>query len=113
MKLPIWHSDRVVLLGDAAHATTPNLGQGGAQSIEDAYVLAQSLTSHSDHSAAFTHYEQVRKSKTQQIVDRSWQFGKMAHLSNPLMRSVRNMVIRSIPTAIRKRQFDTLYTLSF
>jgi 2-polyprenyl-6-methoxyphenol hydroxylase-like FAD-dependent oxidoreductase len=41
--IPAWHRGRVVLLGDAAHATTPNLGQGGAQSIEDAWVLAEQL----------------------------------------------------------------------
>ena len=113
VKLPTWHSGRVVLLGDAAHATTPNLGQGGAQAIEDAYVLAQSLANHSDHRAAFIRYEQIRKVKAQHIVDRSWQFGKMAHLSNPLMRAVRNTVIRSVPTAIGERQLDTLYKLSF
>jgi len=36
-----WHQGRVGLLGDAAHATTPNLGQGGAQAIEDAEALAR------------------------------------------------------------------------
>ncbi len=38
--LPYWRQGRVVLLGDAAHAMTPNLGQGGAQAIEDAVVLS-------------------------------------------------------------------------
>lgn len=40
-----WHQGRVVLLGDAAHATTPNLGQGAAQAVEDSCFLAQTLTS--------------------------------------------------------------------
>ena len=39
--IPRWHKGRVVLIGDAAHAMTPNLGQGGAQAIEDAMVLAE------------------------------------------------------------------------
>jgi len=39
-----WHRGRVVLLGDAAHATTPNLGQGGAQAIEDGLALARALS---------------------------------------------------------------------
>ncbi len=38
-----WHKNRVVLPGDAAHATTPNLGQGASQAIEDAYLLARRL----------------------------------------------------------------------
>ncbi len=41
-----WHAGRVVLVGDAAHATTPNLDQGGAQAIEDAYVLAEKLATY-------------------------------------------------------------------
>ena len=41
--LPRWSRDRVVLLGDAAHATTPGIGQGAAQAIEDAVVLADRL----------------------------------------------------------------------
>lgn len=36
-----WFRNHVVLMGDAAHAMTPNLGQGGAQAIEDAFVLAE------------------------------------------------------------------------
>lgn len=36
---------RVVLIGDAAHAVTPNLGQGAAMGIEDAYLLANILKS--------------------------------------------------------------------
>ena len=38
-----WQKDRVILLGDAAHATTPNMGQGACQAIEDAYVLFRLL----------------------------------------------------------------------
>ena len=42
-RLSTWSSDRVGLIGDAAHATTPNLGQGGAMAIEDAYSLANAF----------------------------------------------------------------------
>ena len=38
-----WHSGRVVLIGDAAHASSPMMGQGGCMAMEDAYVLAESL----------------------------------------------------------------------
>jgi 2-polyprenyl-6-methoxyphenol hydroxylase-like FAD-dependent oxidoreductase len=38
-----WAFDRILLLGDAAHATTPNMGQGACQAIEDALVLQQIL----------------------------------------------------------------------
>ncbi len=38
-----WWKGNVALIGDAAHATTPNLGQGGCQAVEDAFVIAQCL----------------------------------------------------------------------
>ena len=41
---PPWHRGRVVLIGDAAHATSPHVGQGGAMAIEDAIVLAEEVT---------------------------------------------------------------------
>ncbi|WP_224814728.1 FAD-dependent monooxygenase [Hasllibacter sp. MH4015] len=45
--LPLpWHRGRVVLIGDAAHASTPFMGQGGAMAMEDAVVLSDALTAH-------------------------------------------------------------------
>ena len=48
-----WHKGRVVLLGDAVHATTPHLGQGAGMAIEDSIVLAEELARHADVEAAF------------------------------------------------------------
>lgn len=43
---PHWYKDNICLIGDAAHAMTPNMGQGAGQSIEDAYLLADLLSKH-------------------------------------------------------------------
>lgn len=60
---------RVALIGDAAHATTPTLGQGGCQAMEDALVLAQFLTTTNVSVAdALERYEQVRQPRTAQLV---------------------------------------------
>ncbi|MEL6902591.1 MAG: FAD-dependent monooxygenase, partial [Cyanobacteria bacterium J06606_4] len=60
---------RVALLGDAAHATTPTLGQGGCQAIEDGFVLAQFLKATNISVAdALARYERVRKPRTAQLV---------------------------------------------
>ncbi|MEL7072020.1 MAG: FAD-dependent urate hydroxylase HpxO [Cyanobacteria bacterium J06581_3] len=60
---------RIALLGDAAHATTPTLGQGGCQAMEDALVLSQFLmTTNISVADALKRYEQVRKPRTAQLV---------------------------------------------
>lgn len=107
--LPRWHVGRVGLLGDAAHATTPNLGQGGAQAVEDAAVLAECLTSNRDPAAAFAAYEERRRAKATLVVKRSWQFGKLAHLRHPLLRALRNVLVRSTPSGVTQRQFERLF----
>ena len=56
--------DRVVLLGDAAHAMPPDLGQGACQAIEDAVVLASALAS-AELPAALAQYDEARRARTQ------------------------------------------------
>ena len=51
LSMPRWHADRVCLIGDAAHATTPSAGQGASLALEDAMVLAQCLRDIDDPSA--------------------------------------------------------------
>jgi 2-polyprenyl-6-methoxyphenol hydroxylase-like FAD-dependent oxidoreductase len=59
--LPLpWHRGRVLLIGDAAHASTPFMGQGGAMAIQDAVILARALTRHSDMEAALTAFGKAR-----------------------------------------------------
>jgi len=66
-----WHNGRVVLLGDAIHATTPHLGQGGGMAIEDAVVLAEELARHDDSEAAFTAYRARRLERCRFVVEKS------------------------------------------
>ncbi|MEO6367394.1 MAG: FAD-dependent oxidoreductase, partial [Steroidobacteraceae bacterium] len=63
-----WHRGRVVLLGDAVHATTPHLGQGAGMAIEDSLVLAEELARHADVDAAFSAYRARRFERCQYIV---------------------------------------------
>lgn len=107
-----WHRGRVVLLGDAAHATTPNLGQGGAQAIEDAWVLADRLAAHQRIEPALAEYERIRMPKARMVVNLSWRFGKMMHLANPIARAARNLLFRAMPERLARRQYDALYRLN-
>ncbi|MFG2216809.1 MULTISPECIES: FAD-dependent monooxygenase [unclassified Streptomyces] len=56
-----WHVGRVVLAGDAAHASTPHIAQGAAMAVEDALVLAESLDDGSDVAAALEAWEARRR----------------------------------------------------
>lgn len=112
--LQSWSRGRIVLLGDAAHATTPNLGQGGAQAIEDAWVLADQLATHAyDYPAALANYERIRKPKADRIVRISWWLGKTAHLRNPIGRALRNTLLRMTPASANERQMAALYELDY
>jgi 2-polyprenyl-6-methoxyphenol hydroxylase-like FAD-dependent oxidoreductase len=66
-----WHSGRVVLLGDAVHATTPHLGQGACLAIEDAIVLAEEIARHDTPEAAFAAYRERRFERCRYIVEAS------------------------------------------
>jgi 2-polyprenyl-6-methoxyphenol hydroxylase-like FAD-dependent oxidoreductase len=74
-----WHRGRVVLLGDAAHAMTPNLGQGACQAIEDAVTLGQCLQAVEDVDTALDLYEKKRVERVGQVVADSRRFGEVAH----------------------------------
>jgi 2-polyprenyl-6-methoxyphenol hydroxylase-like FAD-dependent oxidoreductase len=108
-----WNRDRVVLLGDAAHATTPNLGQGAAQAIEDALVLADQLDTHTRVSDALKSYEVIRQPKTRFIIERSRQIGRVAHVANPVGRAMRNLAVRCTPASVARRQLDRLYAINY
>jgi len=69
-----WHRGRVVLVGDAAHATSPHVGQGGAMAMEDAVVLAEEVTS-GDVDDALQRYVERRYERCRAIWDISRQIG--------------------------------------
>ncbi len=63
-----WHQGRVVLLGDAVHATTPHLGQGAGLAIEDSLVLAEELAQHATVGEALAAYRERRFARCAYIV---------------------------------------------
>ena len=64
-----WSAGRVTMLGDAAHATTPTVGQGACQALEDVAVLVRCLESEpADVAGALGRYESERKRRAEEIV---------------------------------------------
>lgn len=102
----------VVLMGDAAHATTPNLGQGACMAIEDAATLANALVKYQPEDA-FIKFEQHRIRRTTGIVEQSWNFGRLAQWENPFAISIRNSLLRMVPQSVIDKQVKTLYEVSF
>ncbi|MEO6028199.1 MAG: FAD-dependent monooxygenase [Candidatus Binatia bacterium] len=98
----VWGRDAATLLGDAAHPMTPNLGQGGCQAIEDAWVLARELA-RDPSPAGLRRYEVARQTRTKRFVEESWRFGKLAQSSNPLLIAVRNFAIGLVPESMMQK----------
>lgn len=62
-----WHKSNIIFLGDAIHATTPNLAQGGCQAIEDSFTITKLLNNKGFSNEAFTEYRNIRIKKVNYI----------------------------------------------
>jgi len=107
---------RVALIGDAAHAMTPNLGQGGNQALEDAVTLAalvadgNATATGSAIAAGLSHYDSVRRARTEPIARRSRQLGRIAQTDGRVAAGLRNAVIRMTPARTVLRAAEKLQT---
>jgi 2-polyprenyl-6-methoxyphenol hydroxylase-like FAD-dependent oxidoreductase len=66
-----WHRGRTILIGDAAHTTTPQLAQGAAMAVEDAVLLAELLGRGTDLQAIFAEFMRRRFDRAAYVVDTS------------------------------------------
>jgi 2-polyprenyl-6-methoxyphenol hydroxylase-like FAD-dependent oxidoreductase len=105
-----WSKNNVLLLGDAAHATTPNIGQGACQAIEDAYVIADCLEKYDDVQVAFAKFQAKRQPKATLVVNNSWLFGKINNTSG-LLKKALIALIRMTPPSVNERELDKIFRL--
>ena len=105
-----WTKGNVTLLGDAAHPTTPNLGQGGCMAMEGAYILANSLLKYGITKKAFERYEELQFPRSKMIVQESLRFGKIGQVSNPFLATVRNIAFKAMPSSISIKMFDKFFS---
>ena len=108
-RLPTYRRGRCVLLGDAAHAMTPNLGQGGNQALEDAATLVALLTDPATNGldgqidAAVAEYDRRRRPRTQRIARQAALLGRVLQASGPLTAQARDGALRLTPPAVAAR----------
>jgi len=106
---PGWSKGRVCLIGDAAHPTTPNLGQGGCMALEDSIVLTKCLQNSPAVSEAFREFEAQRFARTRFITERSLLLGRVGQWQNPLAVFLRDALTRFTPEKSLQKSFEPIY----
>ena len=104
---------KIVLIGDAAHATTPNLGQGACMAIEDAVILAREMNKNHNYTEAFKNYEKRRLKRTHYIIKTSRLMGRIAQIENIPVGNLRNTILRVLPSNFNDKQIKALYDIYF
>ena len=99
-----WGRGRVTLIGDAAHAMLPGLGQGACQALEDAVALADSLRDASDPEGGLRRYEALRMARTARIADLSHTALTMMQWQHPAARALRALLLRAPARTTLARQ---------
>ena len=99
-----WHSGRVVLVGDAAHASSPMMGQGGCMAMEDACTLADEVRAAATVESALTSYVSRRKPRVKWVQQQSMALAEI--LTGPS--AVRNAALRERGNEAMQARFGPL-----
>jgi 2-polyprenyl-6-methoxyphenol hydroxylase-like FAD-dependent oxidoreductase len=105
-----WGHGRVMLLGDAAHPCTPNLGLGGCMALEDALVLAKSFSREATPELALRRYESLRRRRTRHVQQRSLLMGNIGQWENRLVTGGRQTVTSVLPARIFEHNLRRVYS---
>lgn len=108
-----WGRGSVTLLGDAAHAMTPNLGQGACQAIEDALVLAHELQHAPSIDSGLRAYEAARTARANAVVVTARRLGAIGQWQSPLACWFRDGLFARMPISATKRQLQDAWRLPY
>ena len=102
-----WSRDRIVLIGDAAHAMWPYAAQGGAMAIEDGWTLAVALAERGQ--AAIEAWEVERRGRVARVAALADRNRRIYHARGPI-RVARNVIMRGVPVPALMRAMDSVYS---
>ncbi|HEB90884.1 MAG TPA: FAD-dependent oxidoreductase [Deltaproteobacteria bacterium] len=95
-----WHRGRVLLIGDAAHAMTPNMGQGAAMALEDAVILVEMLASGASWERVLPAFIERRGPRVRFVADQSRRIGWLGQLESRPLAAFRNGLMKLVPQRI-------------
>lgn len=98
-RLPAFVRGRVALLGDAAHAVTPDIGQGACLAIEDAVTLTAAI-SEAGIDAGLRLYDELRRPRTERMARASGRLGHILQARNPATAWIRDAIASALPTPV-------------
>jgi 2-polyprenyl-6-methoxyphenol hydroxylase-like FAD-dependent oxidoreductase len=110
--LPTWHSDRTVLIGDAAHVMGPHTGQGASMALEDAMYLAKLLRhSPGQFPQVFAQFERDRRPRVEQIIAQTRRIGDSKKVSelNPIASWIRDQFMSVALSLFAEQGQDWMY----
>ena len=103
----------ILLIGDAGHATTPNMGQGACQALEDVVVLLDELNPNNMVTHAFSSFEKRRSNRTRYITNTSKFIGSVAQWDNGLLIALRNTLMKLMPPKLAQKKLEKLLSVDF
>ncbi len=106
--LETWIGGRLVLLGDAAHLTTPSISGGACTTIEDSARLVGGLTGAEALPEALLGFEAERKRHDEHMVERSRGIGKLQHLHSPIACWLRDRAFEHMPANRARRVIEEI-----
>lgn len=107
--LPKWHEERVLLIGDAAHAVSPNSGQGASMAMEDAMYLAKLLRDSADYQSVFAQFEAHRKPRAERVVAEGRRRGSDKKVTSAFQQTLREIMMRIFVNLFAHKGQDWMY----
>jgi 2-polyprenyl-6-methoxyphenol hydroxylase-like FAD-dependent oxidoreductase len=106
-----FHFENILLMGDSAHASLPNIGQGASQAIEDAVYVSKWITSEKTIDHAFEMYNKHRQERMKIVENETKIYGLAARVDFPVLCSLRNKLLQLTPTSYHNEKLRKVFEI--